>query len=63
MGYGVRGLDGVLPNSVVQFEIELISWITVLDVCKYGEIIKKIIEKEVRNGCSGDLDEVVAISM
>ncbi|WJX15989.1 peptidylprolyl isomerase [Trifolium repens] len=46
-------------NSVVQFEVELVSWITVVDVCKDGGIIKKITEKEKGNDRPGDLDEVL----
>ncbi|WJX09548.1 peptidylprolyl isomerase [Trifolium repens] len=46
-------------NSVVQFEVELVSWITVVDVCKDGGIIKKITEKGKGNDRPGDLDEVL----
>ncbi|CAL5206109.1 unnamed protein product [Lathyrus oleraceus] len=46
-------------NSVVQFEVELVSWITVVDVCKDGGIIKKIMEKGKGNDRPGDLDEVL----
>ncbi|GJZ84904.1 peptidyl-prolyl cis-trans isomerase FKBP62-like protein isoform X1 [Tanacetum coccineum] len=40
LGFGALGTDGVPPNSVIQFQIELISWITVVDVCKDGGILK-----------------------
>ncbi|XP_045825158.1 peptidyl-prolyl cis-trans isomerase FKBP62-like isoform X1 [Trifolium pratense] len=46
-------------NSVAQFEVELVSWITVVDVCKDGGIIKKIMEKGKGNDRPGDLDEVL----
>ncbi|KAJ1377868.1 Tetratricopeptide-like helical domain superfamily, partial [Sesbania bispinosa] len=46
-------------NSVVQFEVELISWIKVVDVCKDGGIIKKIMEKGKGNERPGDQDEVL----
>ncbi|GLT72287.1 hypothetical protein SLA2020_442370 [Shorea laevis] len=60
LGYGAAGLNGVVPpNSVVQFEVQLVSWITVVDVCKDGGIIKKIMEKGERNQVPGDLDEVL----
>ncbi|XP_059634219.1 peptidyl-prolyl cis-trans isomerase FKBP62-like isoform X3 [Cornus florida] len=59
LGYGARGTDGVPPNSFVQFEAELLSWITVVDVCKDGGIIKKIMEKGEQPGQPGDLDEVL----
>ncbi|GAV56604.1 FKBP_C domain-containing protein/TPR_1 domain-containing protein/TPR_11 domain-containing protein [Cephalotus follicularis] len=59
LGYGVEGHYEVPPNSVIQFEVELISWITVVDVSKDGGIIKKIMEKGERNELPGDLDEVL----
>ncbi|KAK7291048.1 hypothetical protein RIF29_05909 [Crotalaria pallida] len=51
----------VSPNSnpVTQFEVELISWIKVVDVCKDGGIVKKMMEKGTRNERPGDLDEVL----
>lgn len=55
-------VSGSIPqdsNSVVQFEVELVSWITVVDVCKDGGIIKKIMEKGKGNDRPGDLDEVL----
>ncbi|XP_019436966.1 PREDICTED: peptidyl-prolyl cis-trans isomerase FKBP62-like [Lupinus angustifolius] len=52
---------GVSSNSdsVTQFEVELISWIKVIDVCKDGGVVKKILEKGTRNERPGDLDEVL----
>ncbi|XVE55731.1 hypothetical protein DITRI_Ditri03aG0181800 [Diplodiscus trichospermus] len=58
-GYGAEGRDGVPPDSVIQFELELLSWITVVDICKDGGIIKKIIEKGDMNERPSDLDEVL----
>ncbi|XP_077233863.1 70 kDa peptidyl-prolyl isomerase-like isoform X2 [Tasmannia lanceolata] len=55
---GDVGADGVPPNSDIRFEVELISWITVVDVCKDGGIIKKILSKGERHDQPGDLDEV-----
>ncbi|TKY57910.1 70 kDa peptidyl-prolyl isomerase [Spatholobus suberectus] len=46
-------------NSVVRFEVELLSWITVVDVCKDGGVLKKIMEKGSGNERPGDLDEVL----
>ncbi|GMN35880.1 hypothetical protein TIFTF001_005588 [Ficus carica] len=58
-GYGVDGRGGVVPpNSVVRFEVELVSWISVVDVSKDGGIIKKVMEKGHGNG-GGFLDEVL----
>ncbi|KAG4953608.1 hypothetical protein JHK87_039202 [Glycine soja] len=50
-----RDSDG----SVVRFEVELVSWITVVDVCKDGGVVKKIMEKGSGNERPGDLDEVL----
>ncbi|KAH6781140.1 FKBP-type peptidyl-prolyl cis-trans isomerase family protein [Perilla frutescens var. hirtella] len=58
LAYGVPGTTGVPPNSNVQFEVELLSWITVVDVCKDGGIIKRILETGEQIGPPGDLDEV-----
>ncbi|CAK7347404.1 unnamed protein product [Dovyalis caffra] len=59
LGFGVAGRDVVQPNSFVQFEVELASWITVVDVSKDGGIIKKIVGKGEKNERPGDLDEVL----
>ncbi|KAK2986154.1 hypothetical protein RJ640_019560, partial [Escallonia rubra] len=59
LGFGETGKDGVPPNSTVRFEVELVSWITVVDVCRDGGIIKRIIEKAGQTGQPGDLDEVL----
>lgn len=58
-GLGSSDTETVSSNSVVQFEVELVSWITVVDVCKDGGIIKKIMEKGEMTGPPGDLDEVL----
>jgi len=46
-------------NSVLQFEVELLSWIRVVDVCKDGGVLKKIMEKGSGNDHPADLDEVL----
>ena len=53
------GVSSPNSNLVRQFEVELISWITVVDVCKDGGIIKKIMEKGTGNERPRDLDEVL----
>lgn len=58
LGHGDGGAEGVPPNSSIQFEVELVSWITVVDICKDGGIIKKVMEKGEMMGPPGDLDEV-----
>ncbi|CAH9119388.1 unnamed protein product [Cuscuta epithymum] len=59
LAYGVAGTDGVPPHAVTLFEVELISWITVVDVCKDGGIIKRIMVKGDSTGPPGYLDEVL----
>lgn len=58
-GYGAEGRDGVPPDSIIQFEVELLSWIMVVDICKDGGIIKKIIDEGGKNERPSDLDEVL----
>lgn len=58
LAYGVSGTSGVPPDSTVRFEVELLSWITVVDICKDGGIIKRILETGEQIGPPGDLDEV-----
>lgn len=58
LGFGAAGTDGVPPNSIIHFEVELLSWITVVDVCKDGGILKRVVKKGEQTGQPGDLDEV-----
>ncbi|KAB1203961.1 Peptidyl-prolyl cis-trans isomerase FKBP62 [Morella rubra] len=60
LGYGAAGRGDIIPpDSVVQFEVELVSWITVVDVSRDSGIIKKIMEKGEGTETPGDLDEVL----
>ncbi|KAK9097154.1 hypothetical protein Sjap_022651 [Stephania japonica] len=59
LGYGSDVANKVPPNSILEFEVELISWIAVVDVCRDGGIIKKVLKKGTRNEQPGDLDEVM----
>lgn len=59
LGFGVTGRDAVPTNSFVRYEVELVSWIKVVDVSKDGGIIKKIVEKGDKHDRPGDLDEVL----
>ncbi|KAF2309622.1 hypothetical protein GH714_004324 [Hevea brasiliensis] len=59
LAYGFVGREGVPANTVVLFEVELISWITVVNVSKDRGIIKKIIERGEKIERPSDLDEVL----
>ncbi|KAL8126976.1 hypothetical protein AgCh_014045 [Apium graveolens] len=59
LAYGEAGTDGVPPNSYIKFQVELISWITVIDVCKDGGVIKRVVVKGEQTGKPCDLDEVL----
>ncbi|XP_078430511.1 70 kDa peptidyl-prolyl isomerase-like [Wolffia australiana] len=56
-GYGDVGPDCIPLGSDLQYEVELISWLSVVDVCKDGGIVKKILLRG-EGGKPGDLDEV-----
>ncbi|XP_020083595.1 peptidyl-prolyl cis-trans isomerase FKBP62-like isoform X2 [Ananas comosus] len=57
LGYGESGAQGVPPGADIQFEVELISWIAVVDICKDGGIVKKILSSG-DDTQTRDLDEV-----
>lgn len=60
LGYGESGAQGVPPGADIQFEVELISWIAVVDICKDGGIVKKILSSG-DDTQTGDLDEVTGV--
>lgn len=60
-GYEFGSSGDIPPNSVLQFEVELISWIRVVDIYKDGGVLKKIMEKGSSNERPSDLDEVLGI--
>ncbi|CAL4918844.1 unnamed protein product [Urochloa decumbens] len=51
------GVPGVPTGSELHFEVELLSWLTVVDVYKNGGIVKKVLSTG-GNRQTGDLDEV-----
>ncbi|CAN6281540.1 unnamed protein product [Urochloa humidicola] len=51
------GVPGVPTGSELHFEVELLSWLTLVDVYKNGGIVKKILSTG-GNRQTGDLDEV-----
>jgi hypothetical protein len=48
---------GVSTGSELHFEVELLSWLTVVDIYRNGGIVKKVLSTG-GNRQTGDLDEV-----